>query len=233
MTFRLGGYRGVVLDNWQETHDVRSLRIKTDKPLNFVPGQYCLVSLDGFKGEKRPFTFTNIPGASFVELTIKRAGRFTSALHSLAKGDTLRLYGPQGTALNFNEKEERDVVFLAGGSGITPFIAALRYAAGKALLNRFWLFYSNKTPADIIYRDELERLGQLETVNVINTITDYPAWPGPKGRITKETVLSHVKPEGKVWYICGPPPMVAGMRQLLEGLAISRKDIKWEDWQIP
>ena len=225
----------------EETHDVRTFKLKLTNSIDFIPGQYCLVSIIGNKepeSEAKPFTFATSPTEKrFIELAIKKMGKFTAALHSLVVGDKLKIEGPQGTSLNFDETLKDDIVFLAGGSGITPFISAIRYAIAKKLPNRITLLFSNRTADDIIYKKEFDEISRNNrNIKIINTITqDAPKQlPGEKGRIDRKMIERYVKnPKEKLWYVCGPPPMVSSMKEMLLGMGVPENRLKIEDWQLP
>ena len=230
---------GAIINIKVETHHVKTFVLKLGNKLSFVPGQYCMVSMPGneqFKKESRPFTFANAPDDEDIELTVKRTGAFTEAMHNLKVADILLLKGPLGEKLNFNDSVKDDVVFLAGGSGITPFVSAIRFAVSRNLPNQITLLYSNKTVDDIIYKDELEELSKRENLTVINSLTkDIPqGWEGSRGRIDADMILSHVnQPNEKLWYVCGPPPMVEQLKKVIQELGVPDDKLRIEDWQIP
>jgi ferredoxin-NADP reductase len=221
-----------------ETHDVKTLVIEVAKHMDFIPGQYCMVSMPEnktFAKEWRPFTFVNIPEAENVELTVKRMGAFTTAMHGMHPGDKVLLKGPFGEQLKFDESIQDDVVFVAGGSGITPFMCAMRFAASRNLPNRIILLDSNKTVDDIIYRNELEELGKRENITVVHSLTKKipQQWKGIRGRLNKDAILTHVRaPKEKLWYVCGPPPMVQSLREQLSSISVPEERLRIEDWQI-
>jgi ferredoxin-NADP reductase len=222
----------------QETHDVKTFVMKTGKNIAFVPGQYCIVSMPDhqeFSDEARPFTFSNIPQEDHTEITVKKTGSFTGAMHQLQVGAKLRLKGPLGEELNFDESVKDDVVFVAGGSGITPFMSAIRYAVSKEMPNRIVLLNSNDSVDDIIYKDELDALSQNENITVTNTLSmSVPeGWHGLHGRIDKDMILAQIdQPAAKLWYVCGPPPMVQDLNDILLEIGLSEDKIKSEEWQI-
>lgn len=226
-----------IKDIRKETHDVKTFRLDPEKDIEFTPGQYCLVSIVGSEeGVNKPFTFASSPTRDYIELTIKRIGEFTTALHNLEPGDKLELQGPRGESLNFDETVEEDVVFLAGGSGITPFISAIGYALNKNLENQMTLIFGNRTKGDIIFEEELKKIDDKKGFNIVNTLSDeWPDnWQEETGIIDKEMVRKHVdNPKKKIWYICGPPPMVDAMNELLEDLEVPEENIRYENWMIP
>jgi glycine betaine catabolism B len=219
-----------------QTHDVMSLSLTKPDGFSYRPGQYCLVSIPGeFAGQSRPFTFTSSPTDDHLGLAIKRMGLFTTALHALKSGDTLHISAPFGEQLSFDESIKDDVVFVAGGSGITPFMAALRYAGAKHLKNRLILFYSNRSEKDIIFRADLDQMDG-KTVKIVNTLTDEMpvSWKGERGFISEKLIRKYVpSPSRWLWYICGPPPMIDAMKKILSEMGVPQERLRIEPWQIP
>ena len=227
-----------ITDIKKETHDVKTFRLDID--VDFLPGQYCLVSIkndEEFENAKKPFTFSSAPGRGYTELTVKKVGEFTSALHSLREGEVLKVSEPKGSSLVFDETVKDDVVFIAGGSGITPFISAIRYGVNNKMDNSFTLFFSNREYRDIIYRTELNHLdNDFDNIKVVNTLTHSKdeRWHGETGLINSEMVENHLSSlENKVYYICGPPGMVESMREMLSKLGIVDDKVFFEQWELP
>lgn len=230
---------GKVIKIIQETPDVKTFRITRPLNFDFIPGQYCLLSfLDKpeFFDENRPFTFTTSPTQKdFIEFTIKQMGDFTQALFKLKIGAKLQIDGPKGESLNFDETIKDNVVFIAGGSGITPCIAALRYVVARKLPNKIILLFSNKTVKDIIYKKQLETLNK-GTIKIVNIITDEipQGWNGETRRIDRAMIEKYVpNPKIWLWYVCGPPPMVVAIKIILQELNIPKEKLRIEEWQIP
>jgi ferredoxin-NADP reductase len=222
-----------------ETHDVKTFVLKPEETISFRPGQYFLVSIpshEDLKDEWRPMTFTNLPWDSDIIFTVKRMGGFTRTLHELAVGARLRLKGPKGESLNFDESIKEDLVFLAGGSGITPCICIIRYVVAKDLPNQVVLLFSNKTTKDIIYREELDRLNRERRITVVHSLSrEIPDdWKGERGRIESKMILRHIqRPEDKLWYLCGPPPMTDQLEQELKEMGVSSERLRAESWELP
>ncbi len=209
----------------KRTHNVNTYRV--DKPGGFVfePGQATDLSLRmaGWEGEKRPFTFTSLPDEQFLEFTIKSYDDhdgLTHQLHSLKKGDQFEISDAWG-AIQY----EGEGVFIAGGAGVTPFIAIFRdlYRKGKIGNNR--LLFSNKTESDIILHDEFEHMLGNQFVNVItqqeNTIYH-------KGKIDKAFLQSQASPFDQHFYVCGPDPFIAAMLEILKDLGASPESLVFE-----
>ena len=212
-----------IVEITKETHDVKSFKLKTK--VDFIPGQYCLLEIPG--KDERPFTFVNIPSEN-VEFTVKKMGEFTQSFHNLKVGDSIEISEPRGDSLNFDEK--RNAVFISGGSGITPFIAMIRYTIAKNLGNKIILLNFNKTESDIIYSKELESVP--DNIMVVNILSEQD-WNGEKGRISKELIEKYVPKGNFLWYACGPPGMMHATRKIIEDLGIATLDIRIEAWEMP
>src|SRR5574338_630761 len=142
----------------QVTHDVKQFRCDKPADYEFIPGQATEVSInnDKWREEKRPFTFTSLNDSPFLEFTIKLYhdhDGVTNALDGVKEGDQLIVRDIWG-AIEYKGPG----YFIAGGAGITPFIAILRQLKkdNKAAGNK--LFFSNKTERDIIIKDELSSI---------------------------------------------------------------------------
>ncbi len=229
-----------ILTIQNETHDVKTFRIANIPKISFIPGQYCIVSLPHhpqFSKITKPFTFSSSPTEKeYLDITVKKMGYFTTAMFDLKEGDTLEIKGPLGEDLTLEESTKEDVVFLSGGSGITPFMSMIRYCAAKALPNNLILLYGNRTENDIIYEKELASLEKRQIPLTVVHVLENPSslWQGEKGRLNKGLIEKYVsKPISKLWYLCGPPPMVSAMKKILSELAVPEENCKIEPWELP
>jgi propane monooxygenase reductase subunit len=216
-----------ILDIADVTHNVRRYTLEKPAGYSFAPGQATDVSLDeaGWRDNKHPFTFTALPDAPTLELTIK------SYFNTGGDGVTERLYGYRpGQSLII-----RDVwgtitykgpgVFIAGGAGVTPFIAILRDLQQRRQLEGHTLVVSNKTEADIILRDEFEGFGGLTT---IWTVTSDPQSSLLHERINGSFLTTHIRDFAQNFYLCGPDDMVKQLRGTLKDLGADVENVTWE-----
>lgn len=202
------------------THDV--LQIVTEKPqdLDFTPGQAAEISInkEGWKNEKRPFTFTSLPDSNCLEFTIKTYPTHkgvTNELLSLKENDELILHDVFGAIAYKNEG-----VFIAGGAGVTPFISIFRYLRSKNNIGGNKLIFANKTKDDIILKDEFNLvLGE----NFINILSDEEEKGYAHGYITENFLKAHITDFNKNIYLCGPPPMMDAVEKILSNLHIDEK----------
>jgi len=208
------------------THDVK--RFIIEKPLDYAytPGQATDVSIDKdtWKDEKRPFTFTCLPNENYLEFVIKiypEHHGVTEQLGKLSPGDTLTIREPFGT-IAYKGKG----IFIAGGAGITPFIAILRHLNKEGKLKGNALLFSNKTAPDIILEEELKKiLGE----NCYFTLTREKHEGCDFGRIDERYLKQKVKNFKKYFYVCGPPQMVAGIKAYLQKLGAKMDTIVFEE----
>lgn len=207
------------------THNVRYYRLEKPKNFHFEPGQATELSIDkeGWRDKKRPFTFTALNDADYLEFTIKSYrdhDGVTNALWGLWPGDRLLLRDVWGTITY-----KGPGTFICGGAGITPFIAILRQLAKDNKLAGNHLIGSFRTEKDIILRDEFEAMVGLET---LWTITGDPTTKQSKARLNMEFLKTHITDFAQNFYLCGPDPLVHDLRQDLEKLGAKVDLVTWE-----
>jgi ferredoxin-NADP reductase len=209
------------------THDVKRFIVEKPKGYDFLPGQATLLSIPTPKWENefREFTFTSMNHDMVLEFTIKGYSDHdgvTKQLHTLQPGDDIILHAPFGT-IQYKGKG----VFLAGGAGITPFIAILRHLYRTNQIKGNILFFSNKETKDIILEKEFR---QMLGDNLILTLTREDAKGYEKGRISKEMIQKYVKDLNQKFYICGPDPFVLGLKSTLEKMGVKEENIVAESF---
>ncbi len=202
------------------THDV--LKIVTEKPLHFTftPGQATDVSLNknGWRNQKRPFSFTSLPENDYLEFTIKVYPSHlgvTNQLPTLQKDQELILHDAFGAIAYKGEG-----VFIAGGAGVTPFISILRYLQSKNELGANKLIFANKSRADIIL---VKEFGKMLDKNFINILSEEKTAEYVHGQITEEFLRPHLSGHNKPVYVCGPPPMMEAIEKQLDRLGVDSK----------
>ncbi len=206
------------------THDVKRFIIEKPTNLKFIPGQAAHISINNlkWKNEKRPFTFTGLNEDLVLEFIIKSYSRggVTEQLHKLSPRDELVIHDIFG-AINYKGRG----VFIAGGAGITPFIAILRQLQKDRKLQGNKLIFSNKTSKDVILEKEFkEMLGE----NLILTLTEERNEGYEYGMVNEEFLKKHIKNFNQKFYICGPLKMVEDISGILEKLNVNVDFIVFE-----
>jgi ferredoxin-NADP reductase len=218
-------YSVKILATRQVTHDVKEFRVEKPKGYVFTPGQATDVSINhpDWKDRKNPFTFTGLNDDPFLQFTIKgypsRHG-VTDRLHQLQSGDELIVRDVWG-AIEYRGPG----VFLAGGAGITPFLAIFRQLHREHRIAGNSLFFSNKTEADIIEHEELIAiLGDGATF--ILTEEKTPGYL--HSRIDKAFLKEHISNFKQPFYVCGPDQMVKDLSDALQELGASAESVVFE-----
>jgi hypothetical protein len=201
----------------------------TEKPENydFSPGQATEVAVakSGWRDKERPFTFTSLPDDPQLEFTIKTYpdhDGVTDEMRHLEIGDELLLGDPWG-AIEY----QGPGLFIAGGAGITPFLAILRDLHQRDELEGNILLYSNSKTEGIIAAAELKTmLG--DACNFF--VTDGDEDDYREERLTKD-ILEEFKEDadGPYFYLCGPPEMVEEFEGYLEELEVPEEYVVTEN----
>lgn len=218
-------HRVKILSIIKVTHDVRSFRLEKPEGYRFEPGQATEVSVPEpkWENERRPFTFTSLNQDPWLEFTIKRYSDHdgvTNRIHQLKVGDQLEIHDVWG-AIEYKGPG----YFIAGGAGITPFIAIFRELYRKKETADNVLFFSNKTSDDIIYEDEFTTiLGD----NAHFIVTREKSNGYPQGRIDKNFLEKNIPDFNKHFYICGPDNMIADINEWLTSLGAKTEVIVFE-----
>lgn len=201
-----------ITDILDVTHDVKRIRLGKPEGYHFMPGQATelAVNMPDWKDEKRPFTFTSLNSDPYLEFTIKcykdHKG-VTNKIDTLRIGDEVIIGDPWG-AIEY----KGEGYFIAGGAGITPFIAILKQLHRDNQIGNNKLFFSNKTPGDIIYEQELhDLLGN----NAFFILTESSDDVHTRDFIDEAFIKTHIKEFDAHFYICGPDKMTSSITDIL------------------
>ena len=221
-----------VLETKQETPTVRTIKLEKNS-FDYKPGQYVMLELDvadSENGNTRPLSLASSPTEDFIMVSTKISeSLFKKKFNSLKEGDIVKIKGPMGI---FTLKEDaKEIIFLGGGIVITPFRDMIKYAADRKLRIKMTLLYSNRMQSEIAYKKEWPLFEeQNPNLKVINTITDdLQGWTGKIGRIDEKMIKEYCNDlTNAIFYICGPPPMVEGLGNLLKSMNVALQNIKIE-----
>lgn len=214
--------------------DHRIIRFKLNSPatIDFVCGQFVQVLIEGI-AKPASFSIASSPcDREHVELAFHKVGQVTSVLAKMTPGVKCHLRGPLGR-FTFSA-EDGDVIALAGGVGITPFISALRFINDKRLPNKYSLFYSAKNKEGLLYYDELhEIVRKNNNADVVCTVTrEIPDdWQEETRRVDAAMITAHVPDyKERTYYLCGPKPFIDTMIAIIKELGIPDEKIRRELW---
>lgn len=214
-----------------------------EKPrdFRFKPGQALEVVLGGPPGSagqdtRHAFSIVSAPFEAHLSVATRmRDSVFKRALKALAIGASIELDGPFGS-LTLHNNRSRPAVLIAGGIGITPFMSILRQAAHDELAQDLVLLYSNRRPEDAAFLAELQQLAENNPrFRLVATMTEMSKsakpWQGRTGLIDETLVRTAGDALAQpIYYLAGPPVMVAALRQTLNLAGIDDDDIRSEEF---
>lgn len=235
-TLEFVGKQKVAADAW---------RLDFAKPndYNYKAGQYLELHLQhphgDDRGDVRWFTVSSSPTEDHISITTRHVkdhpSSFKNALFGLEKGDTVPAKGPMGEFVLPDSKATK-LVWVAGGIGVTPFIAQLRYLLDTKDLDRdIILIYGNRSDADIVCSQLLEESKRkMPNFQLIRVYSEQP--PSfidehvETGLIDEKLLSKYISdPHDREYYVSGPEPMVDSFEQILKFLGIRENHIH-QDW---
>ena len=228
-----------VLENIQETHNVKCLRIKPESFLSFKPGQFIMVSHNAMKDGnpievKRAYSIASSPlNHDYIELAfdIKEFGLVSPYLYNLKKNDKVEISEPNGF-FTFDDNIKEELILIGAGTGIVPLIGISRYISEKNLPNKITLIYSCKTKKDIIFHEEMKRIKEHHKGFVYHITLTQEEWDGLSSRINPSLIKQLTGNfNNKIFYICGPPKMVIEISKELQELGVLKDRIKLEGYE--
>lgn len=216
-----------------ETKDVFTLALKSERIFLFKAGQFCFLRLGKDKLYARhPFTISSSPKENELHFTVKLTGRFTKALSKLKNGEEVIIDGPFG--IFTIEDYDKDLVFIAGGVGITPFMSMIKDKIKNNKTQNIILLYGSKTKEDIIYKGLLDNIKKdwFKKVYILSDNSSFlRTHEYETGYINEEIIKKYVKNiNNALFYICGPEPMKNNLKKILNKLEVKKHNIVVEDF---
>lgn len=217
--------------------DILEFTFRPEQRLAFAPGQYMEFTLGHPKaddrGNRRYFTLASSPTEDQVRLGVRFYPQGSSFKQALARldGRTPVLAGQLAGDFTLPDDPNRKLAFIAGGIGITPFRAMLKYLIDTREPRDVVVLYANRQPQHIVYQEVLSEAQARLGARVIYTLTD-PAmvphgWQGAQGRVD-EAMIAATMPDyrDRTFYLSGPPEMVRATEAALRRLGVSGRQIK-------
>ncbi len=217
---------GVISGQRPLTHDIVELRLTLDEPIEYTGGQYAELSTDNLTTGPRAYSFAEAPNPAALDrpcFYVRRTpgGEFTEWLFDADRtGTQVQLTGPFGNL--WLRPGNGPALCVAGGSGLAPVKALLESAAADRSEREFVLVFGARTQRDLYCVEELEKLavaaGSLRFVPVLSEEPADSDWAGARGLVTD--AIATLAPELLAncdAYVCGPPPMVDAVEDLIRG----------------
>ena len=223
-----------------ETGDVWTVKMTPPegrKIEEYMPGQFHFLTFfrdPTLPVEEHHWTISSSPAQKdFISSTIKAIGDFTSTIGQTRPGDTVAVHGSFGRFSHMFHPEDKDLVFLVGGIGITPVMAMLRYMRDTRDNRSVLLMYANRSEDQIVFRDELDEMAKgkhpdLTLVHVLSRPDEK--WEGEKGHMDREKIEKYCGRDlqEKTFYICGPLKMSEKLIAVLLDMGIPKKRMRRE-----
>lgn len=190
-----------IISNHYITHNVKRFVLEKPKDFTYAPGQSAVISINipGWENQLRPYTFTSLQHWDYLEIIVKiyeEHEGVSAQLGKLNTGAELLLHEVFGTI-----KYKGPGIFIAGGTGITPFIAIFRALFESGNLRKVALLYSNRTKDDIILHDELTKMLGPAYKNVF---TKEGVIGFRERRIDRKYLIETIGNFDSRFYVCGP-----------------------------
>ena len=230
-----------ILRSEEIAEGTQAFHLERPAGFDYMPGQtidlYLIDPNDmDDEGPVRTFSLVSAPyEPELMFATRMRDTAFKRWLKEAKNEAELTWDGPYGS-FTLHKNPAKPAVFLAGGIGITPFMSMMKAATHDKLPHQIYLFYSNNRPEDAAFQKEIAELAkQNPNLHVILTMTAMDkskrSWDGETGFIDKAKLEKYVKDlAAPIYYIAGPPGMVAAMRTMLVGAGVDEDNIRFEEF---
>jgi ferredoxin-NADP reductase len=237
----LPGYRPKLLNRVEVAEGTMSFHFEKPPGFDFKSGQSSDLTLENppendSEGNVRTFSITSAPFEDELMFTTRmRDTAFKRSLKRVPLGTPVKIESPTGS-FTLHKNQAKPAVFLAGGIGITPFFSIVQQADHDRLPHKLQLFYSNRRPEYAPFLDVLQMLEKSNpNFHLVCTMTEMSKsrkeWKGETGLINQEMLSRHLTNlKGPIYYIAGPPAMVAGLRKMLVAANVDEDDIRTEEF---
>ena len=225
-----------------ENRDINSLHLEgvDEKFTRRKAGQFASLMImrpDGWS-EPHSFSIASAPEDPILSLTIKKVGKFTSAIPDLKPGTPVKCMGPLGVFCKDIDFKPF-IIMLAGGVGIAPFLSVLRHFRNTKAGNKVTLFWVNKGIEDVFSSNEIEAMTNDIALTVVYCLSredyvqryfrqEYPSIFYEKGRLNSDILKRFGITKDASFYLCGPPPMMESALQEVGSLGVDQSVVQQE-----
>lgn len=228
-------YRWKVCEVVHEAPKVSSLILEAEeKRPSFISGQYLTIQLPGFEpAEGKSYSISSSEETSLVRLTIKEMGTFSRTLCALKVGDVITTSAPYGFFYP-EHMSDTELIFIAGGIGITPCMSIIETLAKEGYPKNVFLFYSNRTISDTIFKKDLlalqESFPRLKIMyHLTREIVPFSIYKN--GRITGASIIESVPTfQSTDFFVCGSIDFTKSLWRELRNVGVSSTQIYTEGY---
>lgn len=187
-------------------------------------GQCAMLSVFG-KGESMISISSSPLEKDFLQFSILKTGRVTTALHEMHEGSIIGLRGPYGNNFPIDDWKGKNLIFIGGGIGLAPIWSVLQTALKrKDEFGDLTLFYGARTSNDLVYSQELKDLKKEMTVH-LSIDQEEPGWEEFVGFVPANVLEKKPSPQNTIAITCGPPIMIKFTIQNMEQLGFQDDQI--------
>lgn len=229
---------GQILGVDRRTMDVTIVQIHPEEPLDYRPGQSVAIEIPYRPRRWRYYSPANAPrsdGSFELHIGLVPGGQVSGpAVRSLKRGDSVRIGSPIGDSLKLPEDTGRDIVMIAGGTGLAPFRAMLEHldrSTPPSQVPRVHLYHGARMPWNLYEHRQLMNLTQRPWFSYTPVVSDDTSYPGQRGQVGS-VAAAHGAWEGRVTLVCGSPGMVRHTVAELAEAGVPAKDIQTESLGI-
>lgn len=229
---------GKIIEKKQIAQGTLRIVFQVTQPINFKPGQYMFITLTKLsypddRGGRRQFSIVNSPNKSNILTMTTRLSDsgFKKTLNELSIGSEVEI-GPLAGVFTLPEDQNKPLVFIAGGIGITPFMSMLSYVKETKKPYHLTLIYSNRNRESTAYFQEIQLLAnQIPNFKLILTMTDDPNWTGENRKIDANFIKEYFPNlNDNLYMVVGPPVMVDAVEKSLIEAGVKDENIKKENF---
>jgi benzoate/toluate 1,2-dioxygenase reductase subunit len=194
----------------------------------FLPGQYVNIDVPG-SGQHRSYSFSCAPGEKKISFLIKKivGGVMSTWLEATQAGEKLELHGPLGSF--YLREVQRPLLFLAGGTGLAPFLSMLEVLARANSQQRVHLIYGVTRDLDLVQVEAIEAyVAKLPGFSFATVVAEAESTHPRKGWVTQHIPADALNDGDVDVYLCGPPPMVDAVRKYFDDEGVKPNSFHYE-----
>ena len=220
----------------EESPTIRTFRLARPASFAFDAGQFLTVRVlvDG-QAHVRCYSISSAPEATgYLEISVKRQGLVSGMLHATLRPGSQLLVKPPAGRFTYPAGDDRPIVLVAGGVGITPLISMLRHGVAADPGRPITLLYAARDSRELAFWDELRWLARRHPhVRLVGTVTERGAdWQDRVGRIDQPLIANHVPDAAhSVFMLCGPLGMIDAAREMLLAMGVPEPQVRSEVFQ--
>jgi NAD(P)H-flavin reductase len=215
-----------IIDEVAGLRPIKTFRVQmlNGDPFSFQSGQCAMLSVFG-TGEAMISISSSPLEFNYLQFSILKSGRVTSALHELEVGNTIGIRGPYGNHFPLEHWKAKNLLFIGGGIGLAPIWSVLQTALRqKELFADLTLIYGARSSADLVYKTALNELsGQIKIHLSIDTAE--PNWPHFVGFVPQNLLDKKPSSFNTIAVVCGPPIMIKFVIRTLQDLGFTDRQI--------